>query len=707
MSTRPKPFGLISREDQYLVGRIGDVTARWSACGGGLLELRYGVPGKTLPVVLGTGVQLPCTNDPTAADCSQTVTLRQANDGAPQFTILDLGPERIGLRTLYLLYDDLGHYHGDGMQETWIYADGEVFLSVGLRMVDPVSHPWVEAAWLEIEFLSPSSEAQVEIGSSPPRVLSLSKCRTGAFVPFGHVLPGKYLMLKDGKAGKIAAYWRADRGRLFNPHLDYRPLERPNYEKWPPFSDQWDLQLSLYDTDHMDAMGWRYDESSGLKVRSGYVNEHETICTRLYWFRDGRLTHSVRKELRALLVIAASQDEEALHQRMRWHQEPLSFPVKGGRLRCYDEIEGCYEITKDDPKRVEIILPPDAEERQIRLRFYKLQGVGGITLREDGEQVIPHIISEGGRTDDPQVPLLLSSHAPADEAIYTTQLARDREKVVILEEGLGINASYQMWDDVQSVILFASHSPGRGLLEFSLRDAMARHIYGPGKAEEAVSFWPLHWDTCPLHSPFHAVNQPRGFELLENGPYSVRFRYSTGTFSDRARSEYEVTVPFREDVTRITLTCKFTVTSDWYPPRLQFYDLFPFDTSDDRAWHYTHVLHLDQQGRIHNVPTKAHGETLERWEFSDGAFFAFHASDRGNVLTLVKNPSPPDVKMSALVCSMWIDLHLDIVPDRIPVPAGSSFSVELITDVMGDGTITKERLLEIGRRSLEIGDIVY
>jgi len=645
------------------------------------------------------------------------VLLRQENDPRPKFIFLEEGPERIALRVLYSLYDDLGHYHGDGMQEVWIYRHGDIFLALGVRLVDQASHSVLQDAHIEIE--QADRVKSVEVGASEPSILIGEELHTGAFFPFGQALPGKYVIL-DGERGHMALHWASDRGRIYNP-VFWVDHKAPFYEKWPSFFDQWSIN-------QMETMGWLNNRTSGLEVRG----EEGGCKLRFCWARKAGQALGPRHDLRALLALSIGAGRDELVEVIRAHQEPISLSVEGGVCRCYDEQDGCYEIRKD-AEEATVVLPASWDERLVRLRFFNLIGEGAIEVEVDGKPYQPQLISYGARTDDPLVPLLVESHGPADEALVVTCLRPDREVKVVLREGEGMNASYQMRDDRRNLVIFgtydrvsplppgegplsvgeviyrASHDRERGTLEFSLRDGKARHIRGIGKRKPAIEELPLHWLYNCAASPFHYVNILKSFKLLKNGPDEVIFDYMSVNRSERVRSEYIVRVPYRKDVLRLEIKAIFTVLVQWDLPTIEYLDIFPFNTLDPRRWFYEGVIYLSPKGDMMDIAIKDDVRSWRgrRWEFRGTCFFAMLPSERGNILMLIRNPKPEGIVSRAVLCCNWIDLHLDFVVDEVPIPKGSTYEVEMVIDIYGDGKTTKEEIIEIGRRAMAIGDIVY
>jgi hypothetical protein len=152
---------------------------------------------------------------------------------------------------------------------------------------------------------------------------------------------------------------------------------------------------------------------------------------------------------------------------------------------------------------------------------------------------------------------------------------------------------------------------------------------------------------------------------------------------------------------------RFTTLQQWDLPSIEFYDLFPFRTIDPDQWYYDYLLFMDGMLPARKVLTKTPDLKKNVLDFSRRCFFAFMASDRGNILTLVRNPRPEDISMHASLCGHWIDLHLDILPEGIPVPAGTVYEVETVVEIYGDRRTSGAEIERIARRALETGDISH
>jgi len=86
-------------------------------------------------------------------------------------------------------------------------------------------------------------------------------------------------------------------------------------------------------------------------------------------------------------------------------------------------------------------------------------------------------------------------------------------------------------------------------------------------------------------------------------------------------------------------------------------------------------------------------------------FYGLFASDRGNVLAFMNNPQHPRIPFHFSVCGNYIDVHVNFHPENNPVPAGTVFEVDYVTELYGDGQTTVEEIRAIGARSLAAGQL--
>ena len=92
------------------------------------------------------------------------------------------------------------------------------------------------------------------------------------------------------------------------------------------------------------------------------------------------------------------------------------------------------------------------------------------------------------------------------------------------------------------------------------------------------------------------------------------------------------------------------------------------------------------------------------------AFISLFSSDRGNMMMLVKNLKP-DLLTSHVICGNYIDLHMNVILNDPKMQHEKDYknfklSVEYELAIWGDGKLTDEQLIEIGRKSIKAGTLV-
>ena len=129
--------GFFQRSRSGLQGRIGPLRLEWDLSG----RLTVGCEDTSLGLQFSTGgmVVLPS---------GSRRLVEQSHDPQPQWIFVEEGPQRLALRLRYALYDDEGEYHGDGLQNVFAYASGELFLSSAVSFADQSAHRGIADAWL-------------------------------------------------------------------------------------------------------------------------------------------------------------------------------------------------------------------------------------------------------------------------------------------------------------------------------------------------------------------------------------------------------------------------------------------------------------------------------------------------------------------------------------------------------------------------------
>jgi len=275
------------------------------------------------------------------------------------------------------------------------------------------------------------------------------------------------------------------------------------------------------------------------------------------WLHGAKATPSKEQAFYGLMGLSLGAPEAETVRRVQAHQQPLVPQVTGGELRYYDTVDAVYEVMKGGESEMSVTFPPDPLERTARVRVFKLCGRGAVLAEADGRPLTPQLLSFGRCTDDPLVPVRAQPHGPADEAVATLRLNANGPSRLLLRETEGMHAAYQMRDAWRGVIPWRSGNR-EGDFEFSLRDGRARRLRKPGATAEAVAEHPLFWLLHCGYSPSHYVNHLREFEVTQNGPEAVAFRYAAVNLGERVRSEVLVRLPWDPRALRMETRHAFT-----------------------------------------------------------------------------------------------------------------------------------------------------
>ena len=695
LATRSKPTtdrvvksGVFRTWPKQIEGRVGGIRVAFERNAGGAFSLLAGKGGSVLGSV-SVHMQLEGAN-------GERLEVRQEADSNPDFYFLEEGPQRIGLRVLYRLYDQKEVYHGDGFQEVWIYPNGDLFCSVQTRLTDELAHAAVTNAWLEIKLAR--THSKMRVGTPSPSEVDATTLESGAEFGFKDSLPGRSVVA-EGKRSAVALHWLGEGGRAGGIYIR-RETPPPFYHRWPTLYDQ------FYMGGSHGSPGWKAHDSGRLEIKK--ERGRPTLC--LWWVKDSQVPANDWVRLDGIFAISLGRDAGELGRRVAARQDQLHLGVQGGVDCGYDDLEDCYMVRKTS-NPVQVGLPRDAFGREARVKVFGLVGKGAVVVKVDGKEVPANLESDGGIVDDPFVPVLVQPHAPARECVLSVKLSPDEERALTVEEGPGVQLSYQSayWsvDQRRNWVLFSDKCGERGGFEFSTFDGKARNICAYGGNREAVTELALFWFKDCGHSPQDYLNQTRDFQIIKNGPREVQFYYRGVNFSDRAQSEFWVTIPWRSDVLQMQMKCRFTVLETWKWDMNQFYDVFPHEGVYTEKWWYDRVLSLGSNGRVgmmHTRENPQHKSGIDPVE--EKAFFAMYPSDRGNLLTLVKSIRPAGHRLHPSICGNYIDHHFDVEVGEPPIKAGTVIEADYDLALYGDGATTQEELLEIGRKSLEAGRFV-
>jgi hypothetical protein len=146
----------------------------------------------------------------------------------------------------------------------------------------------------------------------------------------------------------------------------------------------------------------------------------------------------------------------------------------------------------------------------------------------------------------------------------------------------------------------------------------------------------------------------------------------------------------------------------WNGNNVEFSDIFPYPSRLVETWQHDAVLFMDQTTTSMVYTLRPDTSTRSTVDGDAGAnlFYGLFSSDGGNVLAFMKNRQHEQLPFHYSVCGNYIDVHVNLLPGQDPVPAGTVFEVEYVTEVFGDGETTAEQIRSIGECSLQAGELV-
>lgn len=619
------------------------------------------------------------------------VEVRQSFDRSPKILFLEEGNDRIGLRVLFKLYDGDNIYHGHGMTETWLYPDGQMFVTAAATFENTPAHRGVVRGSVEVDWAEPTKLAAY--GPKGKRRSSKSRMPLET--------PGQYFSFapRDGasEAPEVSLYWRTGR-MAHNTFVGTAESGAPTYYRWPDYFRQ------AYGQGH-----W----AEAVKLRSdGVTVEFPKDPT------------GATAKFNTLFRIVVGAKGEALERMVEADRDPVELVVaeggvihgkpadpknqEAGRVYGYNDLEGCYEVRKTGEPMV-VTLPADASGRTIRVKAVALRGHGAAVAELDGVALVAQLTTDGGIADDPLAPIRQQPEAPADAAMVTVKLT-DEAQTLTFREVEGIQLVYQTRDDWRNFAIYSSKTgPRWSGLRFSMVDGHARNMRAYENPEWALSENLLHWFSFCGYTPEQMLDQLRDFVVIKNGPDEVVFKYTSSNENDGARSEFVVSSRADAPAMQIDVAATFTVLEQWPYKSSQFFDVFPFRGVWTQDWWYGNVLWLTEDGRWKTMDTLAatfEGDK-ELADIRGGGFFSLYSSDRGNMMMLTKN-FKPDVPTKYVICGNYVDYHMEMLfVDRkgksaMPV-VGFQASCEYELAVWGDGRATRDELIEIGQKSIEAG----
>lgn len=671
------------------VGRMGKAQVFFDQRNGGTLSLVTGERPRFKPVA-----KLDMVFALKVKGQAEPVEVRQSFDRSPQVWFLEEGNDRTGLRVLFKMYDTDGVYHGHGMNETWLYPDGQIFVTTGAMFENPAAHEGVTSARLDVQF--PVKVKAQALGSG-----GMADFNDGA-MPLkmnDSALPGRTILFspQSGGSSPVALYWKS--GRMEHNTFIYRGAfgekGAPTYFRWPDY----------------------FRQAYGI---GAYADKLTPAATGVQLdFPVDPAKPNPMASFNSLFRLAVVSDANAAKALVESERDPVKMTVTGGvihgtadpKTTGYNDQEGCYELRKN-ANPMTVTLPADPQGRTIRVKTIGLTGHGAVVTTLDGKALVPMLTTDGGIADDPLAPIREQPEAPADAAMVTVKLA-DKPQTLVVSEQAGIQLVYQTRDSWRNYAIYSSKTgPRWSGLRFSLVDGHARNMRGYGKQNWALSENLLHWFSYCGYTPEQMLDQLRDFEVVKNGPDEIVYKYTSSNQNDGAQSVYVVSARADSPAMQIHVAANFTVLDRWPYESSQFFDVFPFRGVWTKDWWYKNVLWLTPDGRWKTMDTvqQTYEGDKDLARIVGAGFFGLYSSDNGNMLMLTKNFKPAN-PTEYVICGNYIDYHMDVKfigNDNKPMQPQKGYqqSVEYDLAIYGDKSLTRDKLIDIGKKSIQAGKLV-
>jgi len=611
------------RAGRRLEATAGAVSAAWEPRQGGCLAVRRGTLGVSLDVHVGGRL------------AGSPLELRQSDDVQPTLVPLEEGPERVGVRSLWSLVDASGSGFGEAMQDAFVTRRGEVFLAVALRIVTRADLV-VDRAALHFE-LSGVEELVTDDAA----------------------------LVARGGADSLLVTWPLGRGRRHDTLL-WRQAEAPFYERWPPLFDQWSLDAATFGWDRFGAGG-----------ATAETTEAGGASASLSWIDHGEVSALPQLDLRGLVWLGLGPEAE-LRRLAAAHEEPLEPRVEGGRLRCYDELDGAYEIAVGNRDDCTIEFPADPLERPLRARLFGLRAEGGFEVEPEADLLL---LSERGRVDDPLVSIEAAAGQRADEALLALRAHAARPTRVSLRAREGLHVAYQRRDKRRRLTVHHPRDSERPVATLNLASLRLTGLRLPGRERPAVYDAPLFWMRYLPKASAHVADRLRTFELLESSPDLLAVAVSSETPDGLVRSRYRLEFPYRPDDVEVRIRAELEGAASWGLPTFEFADIFPEDGIDPARWEYERIAFVGPEGTrlvetrrpypglaerlpfpasvLEALPTGHALPGCGPWTFAHTSAVVLGGSDRGTIVALSTNGNAEGVEHLATFCEHWADVHFD------------------------------------------------
>jgi len=691
-------FGFFHRAGACLAGKIGPLRVSWDRHHGGVQTIRTTRGAGPLRIA----TRLRVTKD------DRSMLLRQEADPDPRLVICEEGPERIALRAMYSLVDPAGRYHGDGLTDTIVYADGQVQLVFGLRLVDRTAHDKVSDAWVDVE--AGGDVSAVHLGTRNARVLQADELAAGQTYRFGRGLPGRSVVLESPR-GAAAFGWYSDDGKetdnLGGVGLWHGPGDRsPYYDTWGHLYDQW-----------RGSAGWSAHPTGRLAL--GSSREGAALCW--HWLRGATEPCGEKFGLRALISLFFAADVRTGKQRVASMQRPVVPRANGAEFRCLDVVEDALLYRKTE-KEMSLTFPRDREARRARVRVFGLEGRGAVVIETNGKRLTPQLLSLGGMTDDPYgpnlarpgdrfAPLIGDLNKGPCHAVFSVPLSARGKTVVTVREAPGINLAYAKWDDRQTYVIRSSALPHVPMAAFSTRTVCLHDLRGAAGREPALIRVPLYWYPTNVQTRGECTNELRRLRVGANGPEALSLEVTSTDPNRRARATVGIDLPTPRRAVLVRVRTRLHVLKPLDLPAIQYLNSFPSNSWQPEDWPDDWVVLLTTDGRKMCEPFKEPRDKRKKWDhirtWKGRLVFVQGAADRGNIFILAENRKPARQLNGYMLCPVWLDSHFTFEGLKAPVKPGTSFETRYTIGIYGDRGLCRASAVELGKLALKNGRLPF
>ena len=698
-------FGFFHRRGAFLAGSIGSLRARWDRHHGGAQTIRPTRNGSG-PVHVATRVRLLREGRP--------VIIRQEDDPDPRLVICEEGPERIALRVMYSLIDAKGAYHGDGLTDTILYADGEVRLAFGLRLVDGAAHNAATDAWVEIT--AGGDLEGVRVGTRGGSSLGLAELSRSRSYRFGRGLPGRRVLV-EGRRGAAAFGWYSDNGSatddLGGVGLWHGPQDRsPYYDTWGHLYGQW-----------QGLQGWGASKSGRLVVRPS----ENGVGLAWHWLLGADQPCSDKAGLKAMIGLFFDADPRTAAQRVADFQNPIAPRAEGAEFRCLDVVENVLLYRKTG-REMKLTFPRDRLARKVRVRAFGIDGSGAVVVKANGRQLTPHVLSLGGMTDDPYgpnlarpgdrfVPVIGDLSKGPHHVVFSVGLSARKKTVVTLREGPGINLAYVKWDDRRTYVIRTSSMPARPAATFSTRTLCLHDLRGVPAGRDgadrgpALIRVPLYWYPTNVQTRGECFNELKRLRVAANGPDRLAFEVTSTDPDRRARSTASVEIPAPTDALVVNTTARLKILKPLPLPAIQYLNSFPSNSWQPEDWPDDWIVLVTADGRRMYEPFKKPRDKRRKWDhirtWRGRLALVQGAADRGNIFVLAECRRPRGQLNGYMLCPVWLDSHFTFEGLKTPLKPGRSFEVRYSIGIHGDRRLSRADAVEIARRAVAAGRLPF